>query len=296
MKHILLAALLLICINAAALHPETDGRNQTKAQETAKTATAVVETRFQGQPIEAVEVGFAFNTVIKQSDKTGVQISIDSRLQPYLECKLTDGKLTLGMKGDRPQYLNYGAYWVCKPTAVINVQNLNGIKADGAAKVEVQGIFEADGFKVRTGGAAKVNGLNVKAEGPIAIECSGASKLTAAQFGNPSKVSVDASGASQVSFACHTSALNIDADGAARIEASGSATHLSADLSGAAKCQLDALKAKTAGCSTSGAARINCYATQELSASASGASHITCKGNPQVLKKEASKASSINVL
>lgn len=296
MKHLLLAALLLVCINAAAFRPENDDRNQDKARETAKTATAVIETKFQGEAIEAVEVGFAFNTVIKQSDKTGVQISIDSRLQSYLVCQLTDGRLILGMKSDRPQYLNYGACWVCKPTAVISVRKLNEIKADGAAKVEVQDIFEADSFKVRTGGAAKVNGLNVRTEGPVSIESSGASKLTGAQFGNPSKVSVDAGGASQISFTCHTTALSIDASGATRIEAAGSTAHLSADVSGAVQCQLDELKAQTAACSTSGAARIDCLATGDLSASASGASHITCKGNPHVLKKEASKASSINVL
>lgn len=296
MKHLIFAALLLVCINAAAFRPESDDRNRAKAQQTAKTATAVIETRFQDEPIDAVDIGFVFNTVIKKSDRTGVQVSIDSRLQPYLVCKFTNGKLTLGMKGDRPQYLSYGAYWVCKPTAVINVKELNEIKASGAAKVELQGIIETGGFKVRTSGAAKVNGLNIKAEGPVSIESSGASHLTGASFGNPSQVSVVAGGATQVGFTCHTTALNIDASGAAKIEASGSAAHLSADLSGAARCQFDGLKTQTAACSTSGAARIDCYATEELSASASGASHITCNGHPDILKKEASKGSSINVL
>ncbi|MCC8061744.1 MAG: DUF2807 domain-containing protein [Rikenellaceae bacterium] len=295
MKHLLFAALLLICINAAAFRPEANKEDENKARQTAKTATSVVETKFQNQPIDRVEVGFAFNTVIKQSDKTGVQISIDSRLQPYLVCKLENGKLILSMKNDRPQYLNYGQYWVGKPTAVVSVKQLDGIQAQGAAKVTVEGAFTADKFTVKTSGAGAVNDLNVKTEGPVTIGCSGAGRVGNASFGKPSKVTVDASGASKIDFTCHAGTLNIDASGAVKVSAGGSASHLTAEASGAANCQLGELKAHTASCSTSGAARIDCYATGELSASASGASRITCAGDPEVLKKEASKASSVSI-
>lgn len=294
MKHLLFAALLLICLSASAFRPDTDQASQAKAAQTAKTATTLLETNFQSQPIDAVTVGHAFDIVIRQGSKTGVQYSIDSRLQPYLICKLENGQLTLGFD-NLPQYLSNSQNWINEPTAIVTVRQLKGLQASSAAKVKVEGQYTADDFTLKTSGAAKVNGLNVNADGTVNIESSGAGRLTDAQFGKPSKVTLDASGAPQISFTCQAKDLSIDASGAAKISAEGSASHLSADASGAVSCNLGELKAGTASCSTSGASRIDCWATGQLSASASGASRITCKGNPQILKKEASKASTINV-
>lgn len=294
MKHLLFAALLLICLSASAFRPETDQASQAKAAQTAKTATTLLETNLQGQPIDAVAVGHAFDIVIRQGSKTGVQYSIDSRLQPYLICKLENGQLTLGFD-NLPQYLNNSQNWINEPTAIVTVRQLKEIQASGGAKVKVEGQYTADAFIVKASGAGKINGLNVNVDGPVTLSLSGAGRLTDAQFGKPSKVTLDASGAPQISFTCQAKDLGIDASGAAKISAEGSASHLSADISGAVSCNLGELKAGTASCSTSGASRIDCWATGQLSASASGASHITCKGNPEILKKEASKASSINV-
>ena len=294
MKHLLFAALLLICLSASAFRPDTDQDSQAKAAQTAKTATTLLETNFQSQPIDAVTVGHAFDIVIRQGSKTGVQYSIDSRLQPYLTCKLENGLLTLGFD-NLPQYLGNSQNWVSQPTAVVTVRQLKELRASGGAKVKVEGEYTADEFIIKASGAGKINGLNVNVDGPVTLSLSGAGRLTDAQFGKPSKVTLDASGASQASFTCEAKALSIDASGAAKISAEGSASHLSADASGAVSCNLGELKAGTASCSTSGASRIDCWATGQLSASASGASRITCKGNPQILKKEASKASTINV-
>lgn len=294
MKHLLFAALLLICLSASAFRPETDQAAQAKAAQTAKTATTLLETNFKGQPIDAVTVGHSFDIVIRQGSKTGVQYSIDSRLQPYLICKLENGQLTLGFD-NLPQYLSNSQNWINEPTAIVTVRQLKALQASGAAKVKVEGQYTAGDFTVKTSGAAKINGLNVNTDGTVLLDCSGASHVTAAQFGKPAKVSLDASGAVQTSFTCQAKTLSIDASGGAKISASGSASHLSTDISGAVKCNLSELKAGTASCSTSGASHIDCWATGQLSATASGASRITCKGNPQILKKEASKASSINV-
>ncbi|SUE33965.1 GIN domain-containing protein [Rikenella microfusus] len=295
MKHLLFAALMFVCINVTACFPQSDKVNRAKAEQTAETATTVVEDKFQGQRIDAVDVGFAFQAVIRKSDRTGVRISIDSRLEPYLVCKLENGRLTLGMKNDLPQYLRYGQYWTIQPAAVIDVRELNAIEASGAAKITAEGEFRADDIKIQTSGASKTEGLHIETGGSVSVDCSGASQLTGANFGHPSRVGIAASGATRLSFACHTRALGIDAGGTAKIELSGSVGHLTADVSGVAKCQLGEMVSETAECSVSGAARIDCHATGRLSASASGASHISCTGNPEVLKKAASGASSISI-
>lgn len=294
MKHLLFAALLLICLSASAFRPDTDQAAQAKAAQTAKTATTLLQTNFQGQPIDAVTVGHTFDIVIRQGSKTGVQYSIDSRLQPYLICKLENGQLTLGFD-NLPQYLSNSQNWINEPTAVVTVRQLKALRASGAAKVKVEGQYTSDDFTLKTSGAAKVNGLNVNTDGTVTLDCSGASHLTAAQFGKPVRMSLNTSGSPQISITSQAQNLSIDASGAAKISASGSASHLSTDISGAVSCNLSELKAGTASCSTSGASRIDCWATGQLSATASGASHITCKGNPQILKKESSKASTINV-
>lgn len=293
MKHLLFAALLLICLSASAFRPETDQASQAKAEQTAKTATTLLEDKFQGQHIDAVAAGHAFDVVVRQGSKTGVRYSIDSRLQPYLTCKLENGRLTLGFN-NLPQYLSNSSNWICQPTAIVTVRQLRSLQASGAAKLKVEGEYTAQDFTVKTSGAARLDGLNVNADGRVALECSGASHISAA-LGKPSKVSLNASGSTKTDITCQAKDISIDASGASKIKAAGSATHLSADVSGAVNCNLGELKSATALCSTSGASRIDSWATGELSAAASGASHITCKGNPNVLKKDASRASSISI-
>lgn len=293
MKHLLFAALLLICMNAAAFRPESEQENRARAEQTARSATTVLEEKFQGQHIDIVDAGHAFDIVIRQGAETGVSLSIDSRMQPYLVCKLENGRLNLGFS-DLPRYLCSGSSWVTEPTAIVTVRQLQGLRASGAAKLKVEGEYTAGDFTVKTSGAARIDGLNLDAGGRVALECSGASHLSAT-FGKPAQVSLDASGASKTDFTCQAKDIRIDASGASKIKAAGSAARLSADVSGAVDCNLGDLEAATALCSTSGASRIDCWATGELNATASGASHITCKGNPGILKKEASKASSISI-
>lgn len=285
MKHLLFILLGFAGLAIAAygfVKSNSESENRKKAEETAKTATELTRTAFEGQSIDALRIGFAFRVSLKQGDRTGVRVSFDSRFEPYLICKLDGGVLTLDMQTDRPQYLNYGQYWVAQPTAEITIRSFSELGARGASRVVAEGTFAADRLRINTSGAAKIEGLDLRVSGPVDVDCSGASRLSDIQLGTPSEVEIDVSGAAKLDFACDTRKLDIQASGASKIEGTGTTDRMKIRVSGAASASLDKMKALSADCSTSGAARLECRATNVLHASASGSSSIRYRADGSI--------------
>jgi hypothetical protein len=88
--------------------------------------------------------------------------------------------------------------------------------------------------------------------------------------------------------------FKLDVSGASKIKLSGEADHLDIEASGASRVEADDFKAGVVSAEASGASKILVFATDSVTANASGASNITYSGNPKNVKKNSSGASSVN--
>ena len=102
-------------------------------------------------------------------------------------------------------------------------------------------------------------------------------------------------GASQANLDVNVSSLKLDVKGASKVEIKGICTALKANSMGASEINAANLIAKQVEIYVAGASHANLYATESINAEAYGASEVTCKGNPKIVKKSDGGASTINV-
>ncbi len=95
---------------------------------------------------------------------------------------------------------------------------------------------------------------------------------------------VQASGAAEIDLHVQTQKLILQNSGASDVELKGHTDQLQINLSGAGEIDAFGLQARTANVVCSGAGKVEVFATETLSAQASGASKITYRGNPTVEK------------
>ncbi len=106
--------------------------------------------------------------------------------------------------------------------------------------------------------------------------------------------SLDLSGASQAIVKnIKNDRFEIDVSGASNIKIQGETASLKIDSSGASKIDCEKLTARSVNVSTSGAGTTRVFASEELTAEASGASTIIYSGEPKVVNKKDSGASTI---
>ena len=126
------------------------------------------------------------------------------------------------------------------------------------------------------------------------LEVSGASDAAAIGLLKLNDFNLNLSGASTIKADLEVSKLAIDMSGASRASLSGTAQSLNLDCSGAADLNAYNLKVSAASATVSGASDVNINVEKEINVSASGASHVTYKGNPSVTNVKSSGASGIS--
>jgi hypothetical protein len=105
---------------------------------------------------------------------------------------------------------------------------------------------------------------------------------------------ISSSGASDiVASGIKSDDFRIDTSGASNLQISGETKTLELDMSGAGEVDAKDLRAQKVTVTSSGAARGNVYASEELRASVSGAGNINYYGNPKVFNEDKSGAGTI---
>lgn len=111
----------------------------------------------------------------------------------------------------------------------------------------------------------------------------------------PDLEELTASGANDVTLSgVKNDRLRIDTSGASKIRATGETKTLDIEMSGASSVDTQDLHAQKVTVDSSGAGHASVYASEELNAEASGASSITYTGDPKVVNRKDSGASSIS--
>jgi Putative auto-transporter adhesin, head GIN domain len=125
------------------------------------------------------------------------------------------------------------------------------------------------------------------------LEGSGSSTVTVTGELPGPDLDVGLSGASSLDAAVRLEAAELDASGASELRLRGSAGTVAATGSGASDLVMDQLQARRATVELSGASQARVWATESLSATASGASQLRFKGSPRFERRSASGGSSI---
>ncbi|MEP6705680.1 MAG: head GIN domain-containing protein, partial [Acidobacteriota bacterium] len=110
----------------------------------------------------------------------------------------------------------------------------------------------------------------------------------------PDITSVEVSGVAKVELAgVKNSSLEIDTSGASKLKIEGETSHVQVEVSGSSSVDAESLKARTAAVDASGASHVSIFVTERLVSDASGASQIAYSGDPTVVEKQSSGASSV---
>jgi Putative auto-transporter adhesin, head GIN domain len=178
--------------------------------------------------------------------KPGVKISGDDNLVPFIQSFVEDGKLVLRLEADssiRPKL---------PLRADVVADELDEVKASGAARVEMKGAEKVDRFTADVSGAAQVSVEGVESSQATA-SVSGASRIMLS--GSAASLKVDASGAGQIkaqSFAVEDADVSISGASSVTLRATKSIT---GDVSGASQLEVHGSPVKQT-VSTSGASQV----------------------------------------
>jgi hypothetical protein len=135
--------------------------------------------------------------------------------------------------------------------------------------------------------------LTVPAEALSSVELGGASSLTATDPITSPELRLSLNGASRAFVVVRSDRLEVQAEGASVVNASGSAQSLTADAMGASSLQLGELAVADADVRSAGASRVDVAVSEQLRASASGASTVRYTGDPEVVGRDVSGASTV---
>lgn len=311
MRHLLFSLALVVCFFASSAHKMYEPSETAKKENS--NARISTFSRHEGQTINGLSVGHAFEVVLKQGSKTGVQLEIDSRMTQYLVCDISGGNLRLGFK-DLPRELQQSNWWKTNPKATITVSSLDRLEVNGAAQVHPEGSFKSKNTMIDLSGASKVGSLTLSSTGNSRIQCSGASQLNTLNLSSDGDckiiasgashvrnlqlkgikdVRVDASGASHITLSGRMGDFFGQSSGASRLTASGSADVANISVSGAANASCEGLQANSVKAGASGSGSVRCWASNRIDATASGSGSVRYKGNPAHVNKNASRGSSI---
>lgn len=126
------------------------------------------------------------------------------------------------------------------------------------------------------------------------IEASGASSISSESLWKSQEMELDISAASKLTLRIDVTSLKLELAGASKVDLSGSAGVLKAEVSAAAKLNAENLNVRKADIEVAGAANAEITVTEEIEYEANGASKLTFKGSPRVLKAEVSTAASVS--
>jgi len=214
-----------------------------------------------------VEVGYAFEVEITQSNSYSVTITADDNLFDYIQVSKTGETLRIGLKP------GYSYRWPLTLRAEITMPDLYELEFSGATDGTVEGFSSSHKLVLELSGASSLDMVDMSA-GDIEIIVSGASTVTG---------SITAIGDAQ-----------FDLSGASTIELEGTANDLLTLVSGASHLELSDFPVHNANVDLNGASQATINLDGRLDADLSGASHLYYIGEPTLGDIEISGGSTIN--
>ena len=205
---------------------------------------------FDFSDFSRVEIGYAFEVEIVQSDVFSVSVTADDNLFEYILVEKNGDTLEIRLRSGY-------AYFATK-RARITMPVLDSLSLSGASKGKVSGFSSSRSLKFDVSGASSLVIADVEA-GDTRFEISGASHVL-----------------SIIKIAGGT----FDVSGASTVELEGTADDVSMDVSGASTMRLADFAVTNADVELSGASNATINASGSLDIDLSGASRLDYIGNP----------------
>jgi len=173
---------------------------------------------------DEISVGWAYEVVLKQSDKPFVIIEADKEILSKTEVKVKGTELTIIFTDN-----TWNSRMGDKAVVTIGYTSLKALDLSGAANLTCGDIIKSNGFEIEMSGAAKAD-LAIETQ-KLDIELSGASDLDIT--GVATQQDVDVSGASSYNAeGVKSDIVAVEASGASNAKVNA-AKELTADSSGA---------------------------------------------------------------
>ncbi|MDP2422875.1 MAG: DUF2807 domain-containing protein [Bacteroidales bacterium] len=193
--------------------------DQLSAQTVKGNKTVTIEEYNVGS-FDAIEVGSAFNVVLRKGDTPSVKIETDENLQKQITLKVKEKTLSIGSKGmNNPTKLN----------VFVTFTELRSLDLNGAANLKSESPIESARFDLDISGAAKAN-LDINAT-LLNTDVSGAANITLR--GRTETHKAEVSGAANLdALMLITKNTNIEVSGAAKAKITAT-ENINSDVSGA---------------------------------------------------------------
>jgi hypothetical protein len=238
MKQLLVGVVLLLTVGACGISmPSVNVVGSGKT---------VSETR-EVSGFHGIDVSGGSQVDIVQGDEEGLVIEADENLIQYLESRVENGILYLGVKND--DTLANLSFKVVKYH--LKVKDLDSITLSGATDLDMDSLATT-GLQMNLSGASSVTIDSLKADS-LSLDSSGASDVNLSGECPDQIISIDGGGQYKASGLAGKT-VRVDASGAAQLEVSASDS-LDLNLSGASKVDYYGDPAVTQ--QTSGASEIN---------------------------------------
>jgi hypothetical protein len=212
-----------------------------------------------------VEVGYAFQVEIVQSDQFSVSITADDNLFEYIRVSRQGSTLKIGVQ---PAVMFRSATYRAKVT----MPQLLSLELSGATQGTVSGFQSTEDLDIEVSGASSLELEEILA-GDTTFDVSGASKIIG-------------------EIAAHD--VNFDISGASTVRLLGMADDIKLDLSGASHVEMADFLVSSADVDFSGASSGTVHVDGNLDVNLSGASSLTYLGNATLGDVDISGASSLH--
>ncbi len=261
-------------------------------------AQNTVTKTFDFGDFNGIKAGYIHHIYVTEGRSDKIEVTCPEKYAKNLDYSISNGVLNLGY--NQPHGIKNRNTKNDEIVVKIQMERMEYISLSGAAELTAEGNFKADEAKIVLSGASKVNGtLNLKAN-KLDYDMSGAAVCSmegafreaggelsgAAGFyllADVSTLDIEASGAAKCNYKGKTDSIDIECSGAANIKLQGSTNDIEIECSGAAKVDAEAMTAKNAKASASGASSIRVYADNRLDLQASAASSIKYFGEAKDL-------------
>lgn len=243
-------------------------------------------TRYEGKAITGVSASSAFDIYLVKSDQTKAVIEVSEELESRVNTSFDNGTVSVSMSSGSGNNRNKNT--VMKMTLYLPEVKL--IKASGAVTIRSTDSFNSDNTVISILGASDIKQFTTNT-GNLSIECTGASNATI--NATAGKVKCNAIGASNIKLTVDCGYIDAIAIGASDMTIKGKAGEAKITATGASNLKAGDLEVKKIKAAASGASDATVWATNELSASASGASSLKYKGTPTIFETHSSGASSV---
>jgi len=203
-----------------------------------------------------------------------LSVSVDSNLLPYVETRVSGGKLYVGIKP--------GAMILNSKNLVVeaSIPELEGIELSGSGDVRVER-FEGDSLRISVSGSGKLDADIDYRELDVSMFGSGFCAIA----GSADRAKYSSSGSSELDADLRYRELELSGSGSSSFAFSGSAERAVISLSGSCRLEAADLKLESASLEIQGSGDAKLRVSKRLDISVSGSGKVGYYGRPAVSQK-----------